>query len=230
MMESFLIGAVSSFWLGVLTSISPCPLATNIAAISFIGKNVGQTKRAVLSGILYSLGRMITYLVLAAVIVAGVFSIPMVSIFLQKYINKIIGPLLILVGMVLLELLQINLGGHGISERFQQRFQRGGLLSAGLLGMVFALSFCPVSAALFFGSLIPLSLKYQSAVVIPSLYGMGTALPVLIFAFVLTASAQLVGRVFNKLTEFEYWARRITGVLFIFVGIYFCLVYIFRVL
>ncbi|MEW6182999.1 MAG: aromatic aminobenezylarsenical efflux permease ArsG family transporter [Bacillota bacterium] len=229
-MDAFLLNAGLALWLGILTSISPCPLATNIAAISFIGRRVGNTRLVLLSGLLYAIGRMAVYLALGILIVASVLSIPEVSNFLQKYMHKLLGPLLIIVGMFLLELIRFNFGGFGVSERVQQRVERSGIWGAWLLGVVFALSFCPVSAALFFGSLIPLSVKHGSSVLLPSLYGIGTALPVVVFAFLVAFAAQLVGRIFNQLTQIEWWVRRITGGIFIVVGIYYCLVYIFHLL
>ncbi|MEW6173969.1 MAG: aromatic aminobenezylarsenical efflux permease ArsG family transporter [Bacillota bacterium] len=226
-MDTFLLNARLALWLGVLTSISPCPLATNIAAISFIGKHVGSTRRTLLSGLLYALGRTAVYLMLGIFIVAGVLSIPGVSNLLQKYMSKIIGPILILAGMFLLELIHFNTGVLSTGEKMQKRAEESGIWGAAFLGIIFALSFCPVSAALFFGSLIPLSLKHGSSVLFPSLYGIGTALPVLAFAFLLVFATQSVGRFFNALTRIEWWARRITGVLFISIGLYYCIAYIF---
>ena len=226
-MDALLLGVASALWLGILTSISPCPLATNIAAISFIGRRVGSTRHVLLSGLIYALGRMVTYLALGILLVASILSVPEVSNFLQKYMNKLLGPILILVGMFLLELIQVNFSGPGISKKMQQRVEKSGVWGAGVLGIVFALSFCPLSAALFFGSLIPLSLKHGSSVFLPSLYGIGTALPVLLFAILLTVGTQYVAMAFNKLTQIEWWAQRITGGVFVMVGIYYCLAYIF---
>ncbi len=229
-MDTLLVGGLSALWLGILTSISPCPLATNIAAISYVGRQVGNTRSVLLSGMMYSLGRMLTYLIIAIVLISSILAIPEVSNTLQKYMNKLLGPILIIVGMFLLELLSISIPGIRASEKMQNRLKGNGVIGAGFLGMVFALSFCPTSAALFFGSLIPLSLKYESNILLPSIYGIGTALPVFVFSFLIAFSAQLVGKVFNKLTQIELWLRRITGGVFIIVGIYFCLIYIFRVL
>ncbi len=228
-MQELIIGVLSALWLGILTSISPCPLATNIAAISFIDRRVGRTRVVFLTGLVYTLGRMLTYAILGILIVTSVLSIPQLSYILQKYINKILGPLLMLVGMVLLELIKINISGSGLSAKMQKRAEALGIWGAGLLGIVFALSFCPISAALFFGSLIPLSVKCNSTTVLPALYGIGTALPVLVFALLLALGAQSLGRVFNKLTQIELWVRRLTGAIFILIGIYYCLAYIFNV-
>jgi cytochrome c biogenesis protein CcdA len=226
-MTSLLVGALTAFWLGVLTSISPCPLATNVAAISFVGKRVSNTSQVLLSGLTYTLGRALAYLILAVMVVAGIMSIPGLSNFLQKYMNKILGPILIIVGMFLLELIQLNISWTLAGDRIRQRAEKGGIVGSGLLGIVFALSFCPISAALFFGSLIPLSVEHGSRILLPSLYGIGTGLPVGVFAVLIALGARSLGSAFNKLTQIEWWVRRITGGIFILVGIYYCLIFIF---
>jgi cytochrome c-type biogenesis protein len=228
--EFVLIGITSALWLGILTSISPCPLATNIAAISYIGRRVSSTRQVFLSGLLYTLGRTVAYLALGILLVASILSIPQLSMFLQKYMNKLLGPILILVAMFLLNMIQVNFSTGSMSQKMQKRVDSLGIWGAGLLGIVFALSFCPVSAALFFGSLIPLSIKYDSSITLPAIYGVGTALPVIVFAVIIALSAQSVGRAFNRLTQIEWWARRITGLLFLVVGIYYSLRFIFEVI
>jgi len=226
-MESHLSGIATALWLGILTSISPCPLATNIAAVSYLGKQVTDIRRVLVSGIAYSVGRTLTYLVIGAIVVAGILSIPSVSMFLQRYMIMIIGPVLILAGMFLLEMIGTGLAGPNMGASAEHYAAKGGIWGAGLLGIIFALSFCPVSAALFFGSLIPLAVSRESVILLPSLYGIGTGLPVLAFAVLIAISAKSVGVWFNKLTVFERWARRITGVIFICVGIYLSIQYIF---
>ncbi|OIP65708.1 MAG: cytochrome C biogenesis protein [Nitrospirae bacterium CG2_30_53_67] len=229
-MNGIFLGSASALWLGVLTSLSPCPLATNIAAVSYVGKQIGRPRRVLAAGVVYSLGRALTYMVLGLLLVSSLLSAPILSHWLQKYMNKLLGPILILVGMALLELIQLNVGGAGMALKMQKRIDTSGLWGAGLLGAVFALSFCPVSAALFFGSLIPLSIKYGSGMILPGLYGMGTGLPVLVFAILIAQGARSVSRIFDRITRIEVWARRITGVIFIGVGIYYSLSYIFVVL
>ncbi len=226
-MDSYLFAAVSAVWLGILTSISPCPLATNIAAISYIGKRVSDTRMVLLSGMLYILGRMFAYMALGILIIASVLSVPKLSFLLQNNLNKILGPVLILAGLFLLGILKIGISGPGIGEKIQERSRTWGFWGALLLGAPFALSFCPISAALFFGSLIPLSLKHESRIFLPLLYGIGTGLPVFIFAVLIALGARFIGKVFNRLTIIELWARRITGAVFILVGIYYSLIYIF---
>jgi cytochrome c biogenesis protein CcdA len=216
-------------WLGILTSISPCPLATNIAAVSFIARRIERPRAALVTGLLYAVGRSAVYIALGALLVASVLAAPGVSHWLQKYMNKLLGPVLILVGMVLLGLISLPAGKGGWGARISQRVQDWGIWSGLALGIVFALSFCPSSAALFFGSLVPLSIKAESSLLLPGIYGVSTALPVIVFAVLIAFGAQAVGKAFNRITAFEVWARRITGVLFIVIGVYFSLRFVFRV-
>ena len=229
-MTELLIGIASAFWLGILTSISPCPLATNIAAVSFVGRRVDSPAKVLLAGVLYAIGRTLVYLVLGVLLVWGLLADPwQISAVLQEYMNKALGPILILAGMILLDLLKINLSGSGMSDKFQKRVEAFGLWGALLLGVVFALSFCPVSAAYFFLGLLRIATRCESGIIIPSVYGVATGLPVVAFAFLLALSAKKVGSVYNKLAVFEKWARRITGGIFILVGIYYCLVHIYGI-
>ena len=223
----FWLGALFAFWLGLLTAISPCPLATNIAAISFIGRKISSPRRAFFSGAAYTIGRSLTYIVIAAVLVFGLTAVPQASWFLQKYMNQFLGPLLIIVGMFLLKLIPLDLPALVSNKRMEKQAEKSGLMSSGFLGIMFALSFCPVSAALFFGSLVPLSLKHDSVFIMPLLYGIGTGLPVLAFALAIALGAKSLTQVFNRLGRVELWARRGTGVIFILIGIYFCLRFIF---
>jgi len=227
-MQDLLLGIVSALWLGILTSISPCPLATNIAAISYAGRRLSRPHTVLLTGVIYTLGRMLLYVILGIIIVMLLLSVPSISSLLQKYMHKITGPVLILVGMILLELMQFNFPGSGVNERTRNRLDSRGMIGAFVLGIVFALSFCPVSAALFFGSLVPLSIRFDSIFVIPAVFGLGTGLPVIIFAGLLAYGAQSIGRMFNVITRIELWFRRVTGVVLIGIGLYFSLKYIFR--
>ena len=221
--------AVSALWLGILTSVSPCPLATNIAAISYIGRKVHRPRHVFLTGLLYTLGRTAAYLGVAIVLVASMLSVPQVSLFLQKYLHMALGPLLIVVGMFLLGLIQFNLGGSGLSVALQKRVDALGIWAAMPLGMIFALSFCPTSAALFFGSLIPLSLQADSRLTLPLIYGVGTAVPVLVFATLIAGGAQSLGKAFQVLSRVEWWARMATGGIFVTIGLWFSLKYVFEV-
>lgn len=228
-MESLVIALPAAFWLGLLTSISPCPLATNIAAVSYIGKEVGSTGRACWSGILYTVGRSISYAAIGALIAFSMLSVPMLSDFLQRRMNSILGPVLIITGMVLVNLLQFNFKGSEWLEKLQKRAAALGIYGSLLLGVLFAASFCPVSAALFFGSLVPLSVKAESAVLIPVIYGIGTGIPVLVFSLLMAFGLTKLSDAYGKVVSCEKYARIGTGVIFIIVGLYYSLVYIFGV-
>jgi cytochrome c biogenesis protein CcdA len=220
---NYYLDIFSAFWLGILTSISPCPLATNIAAVSFISRNLGSSKRVLWSGLLYAAGRMLTYVAIAVLAVASLLSLPEVSFFLESNMHKIIGPLLIIVGIILLDVIPISFSTSLVSNSVQERARKWGIWGSGLLGIIFALTFCPLSAALFFGSLIPLAVDGKSAVMMPSVYGLGTALPVVAFALVMVFSVKSIGKIFDKLTQIEKWVRKLTAVVFIGAGIYLLL-------
>ncbi len=227
-MSEYVFAGISAIWLGILTSVSPCPLATNIAAISFIAKGVEKPRHVLLSGVFYTLGRTVAYTALGVLLVYSLFSAPYISNFLQTYMNKILGPLLILVGMFLIGLLEMRWPAGSIAGHMETRVEGMGLWGAGLLGMVFALAFCPVSAALFFGALLPLAVRNSSGILLPSLYGIGTALPVVVFAVVIAVSAHSLGKAYAGVTLAARWAKPITGAVFILVGVYLTLVYIFN--
>jgi cytochrome c-type biogenesis protein len=227
-MDSFVMAIGYAVWLGILTSISPCPMATNITAMTYIGKNVDRPSIALFSGMLYTFGRMITYIVIAMLAVTSMLSIPDIAMFLQQHMNKFLGPILIIVGLLLLDMFKFKFSGMGVSDKITRRVDRWGVWGAGILGILFALSFCPVSAALFFGSLIPLAMQYESSLIMPTAYGIGTALPVVIFALLIVFGTRFISNLFNRLTSFEKWARRITAIVFIVVGLYLVLTYIFN--
>ena len=228
-MPEWVLGAASAFWFGLLTSISPCPLATNITAMSFVGRRVGSPGKVLLAGVLYTVGRALTYLILGALLVGSLLSAPRLSLVLQRTMNKALGPILIVVGVLLLGVIPLRLPSSGLSQRIGERIAKWGPFGALLLGALFALTFCPVSAAFFFGSLLPLAVEQQSPVLLPALFGIGTAIPVLGFAVAIALGAKSLGKVFGKIAKIERWARLATGVVFIGVGIYLMLVHVFRV-
>ena len=231
-MEPLLIALGSALWLGILTSISPCPLATNIAAIAYVGKGAGRPARVLLGGLLYTLGRTLAYVGVALVVVKSLLSISSVSMFLQQHLNQALGPLLLLVGLLLVDVIPWPWtgGGSALFEKIEARVRGLGLWGAAVLGLVFALAFCPVSAALFFGSLVPLAVGHESPILLPTVFGVGTALPVVFFALILAFAANRLSRAFNALTAIERWMRRVTALVFIGIGGYYLLAYTFEVL
>ena len=229
-MTEYFAMVLTAFWLGILTSISPCPLATNIAAISYVGRRVGEPGKTFQAGLLYTLGRTVAYVVIGIVLVSSLLSAPVLSHLLQKYMNKFLGPILILVGLILLKVISFSLGGGGISENLQKRADRMGVWGGAFLGILFALSFCPTSAALFFGTLLPMAVQQQSYLMLPAVYGIATGLPVFLFALLVALSANRIGTAYNRIAQFEKWARRVTGLLFILVGIYYTMINVFGIM
>jgi len=250
-MTAYLLYAGAALYLGVLTSISPCPLATNIAAISYVGRKVGNSRAVMGAGLLYTIGRCLLYLALAVLLASTAMSIPAVSLFLQKYMHLVLGPIFLLLGMFLVGLITTSLGGASMSEGMQKRVDAMGIWGALLLGVLFAVSFCPTSAAWFFGLLalmmgseagaitavltkvgigLPTASLPGGTLVLPVIYGIGTAVPVLLVAFLLAYSAQSVGKTYNVLSKVEWWARQATGWIFVGLGAYFTLKHVFEVL
>ena len=227
MIEMF-IGLTSALWLGMLTSISPCPLASNVAAISFLSKKIAHPALVFISGLAYTLGRMVSYAILGWIIISSLLSVPQVAQFLQKYMGRALGPLLILTGLVLLEIIPLRLSGLSLSQKHHNKLAESGAPGAFLLGFIFALAFCPISAALYFGSLIPLAINSNNSIVLPFIYGIGTGLPVLVFAVAIALGVTSLSHWFHKITRIEYYTRKITGVVFILVGLYYAGIYILR--
>ncbi len=225
----FFAAVASALWLGIQTAVSPCPMAANIAAVSFVGRRVGRPGQALFAGLLYALGRTLVYVTLAVLLAGSLLAISPVSTSLQKYMPQLLGPILILIGMFMLEMIRLGFSGPGVSENMQKRVERMGIWGALPLGVLLAAAFCPLPAALFFGGLIPLAVECNSRIALPLLYGVGTALPVVGFAVVVAYSAQSVGKAFNLVTRFEWWFRRIAGVVFLVVGIFFSLEFCFRI-
>jgi cytochrome c biogenesis protein CcdA len=224
-MTELLLAAGSALWLGILTSISPCPLATNIAAVSFLGRRVDAPSKVLASGLVYTAGRTVAYVLLAVILIAGLLSIPGVSMFLQRHMNQLLGPLLLAAALLLTGWIPIRLPSFSGATQRAQRSEASGTWFAGLLGILFALSFCPVSAALFFGSLVPLSLERGSWVLMPALYGIGTAIPVVVFAILIALGSRSVASAFERLSAVERWARRVTALVFFGIGVYMTYLY-----
>jgi cytochrome c-type biogenesis protein len=222
--------AVTALWLGILTAISPCPLATNIAAVSYIGAKIKHKNTVMLSGGLYSLGRALVYVVIAFIAVKSSEALPVITVFISSYINKVLGVLLIITGMFLTGLINIGLPSISIPEKWQKALGNGGPAGAFVLGILFALAMCPVSAAIFFLSFIPLAVKAQSTVILPAIYGIGTGAPVAIFAFAAALGAKAISIMYKHTAAFEKYAQLVTGIVFVLAGIFLVLRYVFGII
>ncbi|RMG66956.1 MAG: sulfite exporter TauE/SafE family protein [Bacteroidetes bacterium] len=209
---------LGAFALGLLAAISPCPLATNLTATAYIAKGFQDKRGVLLSGALYTMGRALAYMALAAIIYFGASRFH-VARFMQQHGEKWLAPLLVLVGLVMLGLIPLRLPVGGFTH-WVQRLQLTGYRGATLLGVLFALAFCPYSAALFFGTLVPMTLQNSAGLSLPLLFALGTGLPVLIFAFLLAYSAERVGVLFATMQKVDRVMRYAVGGIFVLTGLY----------
>jgi cytochrome c-type biogenesis protein len=213
--------ALTALLLGLMTAISPCPLATNITAVAYIGREIGDKRRIFLNGLVYTAGRIISYTLLGLILYYGASRLE-VSIFFQKYLNKVLGPLLIIIGLFMLDVFRINRlkGGNWIGK-IEERINAGRSWGAFLLGMLFALAFCPYSGMLYFGMLIPLTISSTSGLYLPVIFAIATGLPVIIIAWLLAFSVRGVGQFYQSLKRFEFWFRKTVAIIFIIIGLYY---------
>lgn len=213
---------LTAAWLGLLTAISPCPLATNIAAVSYLGRHAERPGRALRSGIAYVLGRTACYTALAGLLTMGLLAATTASTTFGRLVGLFVGPVLIVAGAMLLGILPAPSFGSANNAFTERLGRRGDAIGAFLLGTVFALSFCPTSAALFFGSLMPLATRSESAFLVPATYAVATGLPVLGFAILIATGGHSLGKAFDRLKAVERWLRVVTGLILMGVGVYLC--------
>lgn len=210
---SFLTAAI----LGLMTAISPCPLATNISAIGFISRDLHNRRRVFINGLVYTLGRAITYMGIALIIYFGASQMD-ISGWFQRWGEKLLGPVLIIIGLFMLDLIRINLPGIGsFADKVGERGRKS-YLSALLLGMLFALAFCPYSGVLYFVMLIPMTVASADGLYLPVIFAIATGIPVIIFAWLIAYAVGNVGKMYSRMKIFELWFRRVVAVLFITVG------------
>ena len=212
---------LSAFLLGLMTAISPCPLATNITATAYISKNLGDKKKIFISGLIYTLGRAISYTILGVILYFGASKFD-ISSFFHTYGERLLGPVLIIIGIFMLDIISFNFPGvGGITEKLDNKKIKGSYWGALLLGIIFALAFCPYSGILYFGMLIPISVSQPDGLFLPFIYAIATGLPVIIIAYLLAFTLSGVGNFYNKVKTFEFWFRKIVATLFIAIGCYY---------
>ena len=216
---------LSAIVLGLMTAISPCPLATNIMAVGFISKDIKDRNKVFVNGLLYTLGRAISYTAIALVIYLGADQFKFSGVF-QIYGEKLLGPLLIIIGLFMLDVIKIKFPGlSGLTSKMEAK-TKWSYADAILLGMIFALAFCPYSGVLYFGMLIPMTITTASGLYLPIVFALATGIPVIVFAWILAYTISGIGSAYNKVRAFEIWFRRFIAVLFIVIGLY----YIIRIL
>lgn len=221
LLDSTSIPILSAFLLGILTAISPCPLATNITAIAFISKDIENKRRVFYNGLIYTLGRAISYTAIGVIFFFGANQFKIAG-FLQKYGERILGPVLIVLGLFMLDFIKIKLPFSGnLSDRIGSNAQSGKFWNVLLMGIAFALAFCPYSGVLYFGMLIPITISSATGLYLPFVFAIGTGLPVIIISYLIAFTISGVGDFYNKLKIFEFWFRRVVAVVFIGAGVYY---------
>ncbi len=223
------VPVIAAFFLGLMTAISPCPLATNITAIAFISKKIDNSRHTLLTGFVYTLGRMAAYIAVASVIVFFGMNIRIIALTLQQYGERLLGPFLVLCGMYLLGIFALDRlpGGNwlsGFTSGISARLADKGYLGAFLLGVIFALSFCPFSAVLFFAMLIPLALSAGDPVIIPAVFALATGLPVIVISYLLVKGVRKCSGIVQKIGAAEGWIQRAVAVVFLIVGVYYIVI------
>lgn len=227
LIEDGSLPVVAAFLIGLIAAISPCPLATNISAMSYITRNISDRRYVIVSGSLYTLGRMVTYTIIGMLVILAGVSIPGLARALQDSGEKFLGPLLIIVGILMLGIIKLPLiQGGGRLSAVGEKVAKRRWLGPFLLGVIFALAFCPYTALLFFGILMPLSIESTGGITFPAVFAIGTGLPVLIFAVLLSFGITKVASWMNKVTAAEKVIRRIVALVFIGVGIYYVVLWI----
>lgn len=220
--ENSQLPLLSAFLLGLMTAISPCPLASNITAIGYISRDLESRRTVFYSGLVYTLGRAVSYTLIGLLFYFGAGQFEL-SGFFQEWGEKLLGPLLIVIGLFMLGVLSLTIPGISrLTEKMENR-SNSGFWGVMLLGMVFALAFCPYSGVLYFGMLIPMTISSASGLYLPAVFAFGTGIPVVIFAWFIAFSLGSLGGFYNKLKNFELWFRRVIAVLFLVVGIYYVL-------
>jgi cytochrome c-type biogenesis protein len=216
------IPIVSALLLGLMACLGPCTMASNIAALAYVSRNLANRKYAVLTGALYTLGRIFSYTIIGILLISIGLDIPVVSNFLQNTIEKVFGPLLIIIGILLLFINRISFGsGNNKISTMGSKIASWGMIGGFPLGALFALAFCPYSAVLFFAILIPLAIKVKEGIALPAMFAIGTGLPVLIFGTLLSVGITSVSGWLNKISRVEPIVRIVVSIIFIGVGIYY---------
>jgi cytochrome c biogenesis protein CcdA len=226
-MENINIPVLTALFLGFLTAISPCPMATNIAAVAYISRRIDDRKYAVIAGTSYTAGRMFSYSVIGMLIIGAGLEIPWVAAFFQDTSVPVLGPILIAVGIFMLVVSKVPLAaGGGRLAALGEKIAGWRIIGGFLLGVIFALAFCPYSAVLFFAMLIPLALKSSGGITFPAVYAIGTGLPVLVFGTLLSLGISGVSSWLNALTRAERIIRVLVALIFIGVGIYYVILWL----
>lgn len=212
---------LTAFLLGLMTAISPCPLATNITATAYLSKDIGDKRRVMLNGVFYTLGRMFTYTALGLIFYFGASQFQIAKL-LQNVGGMWLGIALVVIGVLMLDIIKLNIPGmNKLTSKLESKKGKKTYWDAFLLGLLFAMAFCPYSGVLYFGGLIPMTIASPTGLLLPPVFAIATGLPVIIIAWLLAYSVSNVGKFYNKMSVFQKWFKWIVAAIFIIVGIYY---------
>lgn len=224
LLDSTELPVLSAFILGLMTAMSPCPLATNITAIGYIGKDIEDRRRVFLNGLVYTAGRAFSYTALGLAIYFGASTFEVSRLF-QGWGERLLGPLCILIGVLMLGLIPLRFPSFlHLADRAGERARRG-YLGAFTLGAVFALAFCPYSGVLYFVMLIPMTVASVEGLYLPAVFAFATGLPVIVAAWLIAYTVAGIGSFYSRLKSVERWFRRAVALLFILAGMYLITIY-----
>lgn len=210
---------VSAVLFGLIGATSPCQLTTNLSAIAYVSRRPGEG-RAWMEAVTYTLGKVLVYTAAGGAVIALGLEIQSSTVPVVVVARKLLGPLLIVIGLMFLGLLNLRMSaGERLTEAIQRRISVRGAWGAFLMGVVFSFAFCPTLFLLFFGLTIPLGLRSEAGLLVPGLFAVGTALPLLAYAGLLAAGSGLAGGYALRLSRGYPVVRRIAGVIFILAGI-----------
>ena len=215
---------LTAFLLGLMTAISPCPLASNITATAYLSKDITIKKKVLYNGLFYTLGRMFTYTALGMLFFFGASQFKIAGL-LQGLGGIWLGVALLLIGIFMLDIIQLNMPGVGkLTDKFGNKKGKKTYWDAFLLGLLFALAFCPYSGMLYFGGLIPMTIASASGLLLPPIFAIATGLPVIIIAWLLAYSVSNIGKFYNRMNSFQKWFKRVVAALFMIIGAYYIII------
>lgn len=232
LIETSTIPLFTALLLGLLTSVSPCTFTTNVMVLAFIGREVDGGRHSFVNGLVYTLGRIVTYSVLGIACIfilrqgASTFNI---QSFVSQYGGYVLAPTLILYGLFLLfgDKLSLKKFGFRATDRSKQLT---GTLGAFVLGLLFALAFCPISGVFYFGMLLPMSAVETDGYLFPTLFGIGSSIIVIIIAWIISFSMSRLGKFVGRVTVFQKRANLVVGIAFLLGGAYYFCVYYLGIL
>lgn len=218
---SLLSALLTSLLLGFLMILDPCTLFTSIAAIGYIDREMQNRKRVLITGGMFVMGKLVTYVLLSIPFIMGAHT-DGIHHFLEHWGEPLLAAFMLVCGVLLL------FSGHhhhdhdhGVSKWLQTVDDKSSWLWAFMLGIFFAIAFCPHRLMYFF-TMIEMSVSLESAWtwVMPVVFGLGTGLPIMVLAWLISYSVVNTEVLTKKVQSFEKWFRYACAVLFLGFGVY----------